>query len=118
MTSSDAIAALCGASIDAGTALAMAGLGLLVNERSGVVNLGAEGMLLVGALAGFAATLHTQHAALGFAAGALAGAALAAVFGVLVIWLDANQYATGLAASLFGAGVSAFAGVRYTRETL
>jgi general nucleoside transport system permease protein len=114
----DTLAALCGTSIDAGTALALASLGLLLNERSGVVNLGAEGMMLVGALAGFATTVHTQQSVLGFVAAALAGAALAAVFGVLVIWLDTNQYATGLAASLLGAGVSAFAGVPYTRETL
>jgi general nucleoside transport system permease protein len=118
MADIDSIAALCGTSIDAGTALALASLGLLLNERAGVINLGAEGMLLVGALAGFATTVHTQQNVLGFAAAALAGAALAAVFGVLVIWLDTNHDATGLAASLLGAGVSAFAGVPYTREAL
>ena len=118
MTGVDVIAALFGASIDAGTALALASLGLLINERSGVINLGAEGMMLLGALAGFATTVHTQLGVLGFAAGALAGAALATLFGALAIWLDTNQYATGLAASLLGAGVSAFAGVPYTRESL
>jgi general nucleoside transport system permease protein len=112
------IAAACGASIDAGSALALASLGLLVNERAGVINLGAEGMMLLGALAGFAVTVHTEQSLLGFAAGALAGATLAAVFGALAIWLDTNQYATGLAASLLGAGVSAFAGAPYTREAL
>ena len=118
MTGLDVIASSCGASIEAGTALALASLGLACNERAGVINLGAEGMMLLGALAGFATTVHTQASLLGFAAGALAGAALAAVFGALTIWLDTNQYATGLAASLLGAGVSAFAGVPYTREAL
>jgi simple sugar transport system permease protein len=118
MAQLDAIASLCGASIDAGSALALASLGLACNERAGVINLGAEGMMLLGALAGFATTVHTQASLLGFAAGALAGAALAAVFGAFTIWLGTNQYATGLAASLLGAGVSAFAGVPYTREAL
>ena len=114
----DALCLLLGASIDAGTAVALASLGLLINERSGVVNLGAEGMMLVAAMAGFATTVHTQSAPLGFAAGAAGGAALALAFGVLVIWLNTNQYATGLAASLFGSGVSAFVGVPYTQASL
>ncbi|HTV22734.1 MAG TPA: ABC transporter permease [Polyangiaceae bacterium] len=114
----DAAALLLGASVDAGTAVALASLGLLANERAGIVNLGAEGMMLVGALAGFATVAQTRADLAGFAAGAAAGAALAVVFGVLVIWLNTNQYATGLAASLFGAGVSAFIGVPYTQESL
>jgi simple sugar transport system permease protein len=114
----DTLALLLAASLDAGTAVALASLGLLLNERSGVVNLGAEGMMLVAAIAGFATTVHTHDDWLGFTAGAAAGALLAVVFGVLVIWLNTNQYATGLAASLFGAGVSAFVGVPYTQESL
>jgi ABC-type uncharacterized transport system permease subunit len=114
----DTLALLFAASIDAGTAIALASLGLLLNERSGIVNLGAEGMMLVAAVAGFATTVHTHENVLGFAAGAAAGALLASAFGVLVIWLNTNQYATGLAASLFGAGVSAFVGVPYTQESL
>jgi general nucleoside transport system permease protein len=114
----DTLALLFAASIDAGTAVALASLGLLLNERSGIVNLGAEGMMLVAAVAGFATTVHTHQNLLGFAAGAAAGALLAMVFGVLVIWLNTNQYATGLAASLFGTGVSAFVGVPYTQESL
>jgi ABC-type uncharacterized transport system permease subunit len=82
------------------------------------LNLGAEGMMLVAAVAGFAVGVHTGSDWLAFGAGALAGAAMAAIFGVLVIWLNTNQYATGLALSLFGAGVSAFAGIGYTQERL
>jgi simple sugar transport system permease protein len=74
--------------------------------------------MLVAAVAGFATAVHTGSEWAAFAAGALAGGALAAAFGVLVIWLNTNQYATGLALSLFGAGFSAFAGIHYTQEKL
>src|SRR3954469_13887357 len=102
---------LIAATLNAGTVLAIAGLGLLINERAGIVNLGAEGMMLVAAIAGYATAVHTGSDWLAFAAGAAAGAVLAAGFGVLVIWLNTNQYASGLALSLFGAGFSAFAGI-------
>jgi simple sugar transport system permease protein len=114
----DALALLVGSSLDAGTVLALASLGLLINERSGVLNLGAEGMLLLSAIAGFATAVATGSDLLAFASGMLSGALLAALFGLLVIWLDTNQYATGLALSLFGSGLSAFVGLRYTQERL
>src|SRR5262245_24147075 len=114
----EAIFLLLGASIDAGTALALASLGLLLSERSGVLNLGAEGMMLVAAVTGFATAFHTGSDLVAFAAGALAGASLAAAFGALTIWLNTNQYATGLALSLFGAGFSAFVGIGYVQEKL
>jgi len=114
----DAYALLLAATLNAGTVLALAALGLLVNEKAGIVNLGAEGMMLCAAIAGFATVVHTGNDWLGFAAGMGAGAILAAAFGVLVIWLNTNQYATGLALSLFGAGFSAFAGIRYVQEKL
>ena len=111
-------ALLMAATLLAGTPLALAGLGLLINERAGVLNLGAEGMMLVAAVAGFAVALSTGSDVLAFAAGAAAGAALAAVFGLLVIWLNTNQYATGLALSLFGYGFSAFVGVEVVGKKL
>jgi ABC-type uncharacterized transport system permease subunit len=114
----DSFALLIAATLNAGTVLAIAGLGLLINERAGIVNLGAEGMMLVAAIAGFATAVHTGNEWLAFGAGAAAGAVLAAAFGVLVIWLNTNQYASGLALSLFGVGFSAFVGIRYTREKL
>ncbi len=114
----DSFALLVAATLNSGTVLAFAALGLLINERAGIVNLGAEGMMLVAAIAGFATAVHTGNDWLAFGAGALAGALLAAAFGVLVIWLNTNQYATGLALSLFGAGFSAFVGIRYTQEKL
>ena len=112
------VALLVAATLNSGTVLAFAALGLLINERAGIVNLGAEGMMLVAAIAGFATAVHTGNDWIAFGAGALAGAVLAAAFGVLVIWLNTNQYATGLALSLFGAGFSAFAGINYTQEKL
>jgi len=111
-------ALLLAATLNAGTVLAIAALGLLINEKAGVVNLGAEGMMLCAAIAGFAAVVHTGNDWIGFAAGMGAGALLAALFGLLVIWLGTNQYATGLALSLFGVGFSAFAGIGYVQEKL
>lgn len=114
----EAYALLFASTLSAGTVLALAALGLLINEKAGIVNLGAEGMMLCAALAGFATVVHTGSTWLGFAAGMTAGGLLAAVFGVLVIWLNTNQYATGLALSLFGAGFSAFAGLSYVQARL
>ncbi|MDB5872608.1 MAG: Branched-chain amino acid transport system / permease component [Ramlibacter sp.] len=114
----ESYALLFAATLNAGTVLAIAALGLLINEKAGIVNLGAEGMMLCAAVAGFATVVHTGNDWLGFAAGMGAGALLAAIFGVLVIWLNTNQYATGLALSLFGAGFSAFAGIKYVQEKL
>ena len=114
----DAFALLLAATFNAGTVLAIAALGLLINERAGIVNLGAEGMMLVAAIAGFATAVHTGNDWLAFGAGAAAGAALAAAFGVLVIWLNTNQYASGLALSLFGSGFSAFVGIGFVQAKL
>ena len=114
----EGIALLLAATLNAGTVLAIAGLGLLINERAGVVNLGAEGLMLISAIAGFATAVHTGSDTLAFAAGMLAGGLMAAVFGWLVIWLNTNQVATGLALSLFGGGFSAFVGLRYVSEKL
>ena len=114
----ESYALLIAATLNAGTVLAIAALGLLINEKAGIVNLGAEGMMLCAAIAGFSAVVQTGSPALGFAAGIAAGALMAAIFGGLVIWLNSNQYATGLALSLFGAGFSAFAGIAYVQEKI
>lgn len=114
----ESYALLIAATLNAGTVLAIAALGLLINEKAGVVNLGAEGMMLCAAIAGFATVVHTGSDLLGFGAGMAVGALMAAIFGGLVIWLNTNQYATGLALSLFGAGFSAFAGISYVQEKI
>ena len=114
----DSYALLLAATLNAGTVLALASLGLLINEKVGIVNLGAEGMMLCAAIAGFATAVHTGSDAMGFVVGTLVGAFLAGVFGVLVIWLNTNQFATGLALSLFGTGLSAFVGTGFVQEKL
>jgi simple sugar transport system permease protein len=100
-------------SVVAATPLIFAALGETVVEKAGVLNLGIEGMMLVGAVAGFAATLTTGSDTAGFAAAAVAGVLLSLVFGFLTITLQTNQVATGLALTLFGTGFSAFAGHDY-----
>lgn len=104
--------------LNAGTVLALAGLGLLIHEKVGVINLGAEGMLLCAALAAYAAVVHTGSFPLGLLAGAVAGALLAGIFAVLTIFLHTNPYASGLALSLFGMGFSAYAGRGYVQASL
>lgn len=112
------IAALIAASVNAGTPLMLAALGLLINEKSGVVNLGAEGMMLMAAVTGFATAVSTGSPALGFVVGAGAGMLLAAFFALMVVGLGTNQYATGLALALFGAGASAYIGISYSGHSL
>lgn len=114
----ESYALLLGSTLSAGTVLAIAALGLLINEKAGIVNLGAEGMMLCAAIAAFATVVGTGSFFLGLLAGMAAGALLAALFGVLVIWFNTNQYATGLALSLFGVGFSAFAGISYVQAKL
>lgn len=114
----DALAPLIASAIIAGTPLMLAGLGLLMNERSGVINLGSEGMMLMGAVTAFAVTVGTGSFLFGFIAGALAAMAMAGFFSWLTIWLGANQVATGLALSLFGVGASAYLGLPYAGESL
>tara|TARA_R100000005_G_scaffold89765_1_gene60610 strand:- start:17221 stop:18150 length:930 start_codon:yes stop_codon:yes gene_type:complete len=96
--------------ITAATPLVFAAIGELVSEKSGVLNLGVEGMMLVGAATGFIAVTVTGSYLLGVAAAAFAGAAMALLFGILTLSLMANQVATGLALTLFGVGLSALMG--------
>jgi simple sugar transport system permease protein len=107
------LAPLIATAINAGTPLLLAALGLLINERSGVLNLGAEGMMLVAAVAGFMVGYQTQQPLLGFLAGAMAGMLMATLFSWLALVLATNQVATGLALSIFGTGLSAFMGQRF-----
>jgi ABC-type uncharacterized transport system permease subunit len=96
--------------ISAATPLLFAALGELVAERSGVLNLGVEGMMLAGAVTAFAITVTTGSATLGILTGAIAGVLLALMFGVLTLSLTSNQVATGLALTIFGIGLSALIG--------
>ncbi|MDQ6618879.1 MAG: ABC transporter permease [Pseudomonadota bacterium] len=109
---------LAALTVAAGTPLVYAALGELVVEKSGVLNLGVEGMMLAGAVMAFAVAASTGSPWLGVAAGALAGAVLALAFGVLTLSLMANQVAAGLALTLFGAGLSAFVGKPYVSQVI
>jgi simple sugar transport system permease protein len=99
--------------ISAATPLLLAGIGELVVERSGVLNLGVEGMMLAGAVAAFAVAFTTGSYALAILAAVLAGVLMALVFGVLTLTLVSNQVATGLALTLFGLGLSALVGAGF-----
>ena len=109
----DHLAQLIVLTLAAGTPLVYAALGELVTEKSGVLNLGVEGMMLVGAVTSFIVAAITRSPWLGVAAGVAAGAALSLIFGVLTLTLMSNQVASGLALTLFGVGLSAFVGLNY-----
>lgn len=111
-------ASVIAATLNAGTPLLIAAIGILIHERSGVLNLGVEGMMLMGAVCGFGATLATGSFAVGFVAGAAAGLLMGALFGAFTIGMYANQYATGLALALFGGGLSAFVGQPWQGQAL
>ena len=91
----------------------LAAIGELVVERAGVLNLGVEGMMIVGAVCGFIAAVESGSPVVGFVGGALGGAVLSLIFAVLTLVMLANQVATGLALTLFGLGVSSMIGQNY-----
>lgn len=97
----------------ASTPILLAALGELVVERAGVLNLGVEGMMIVGAISGFAVAVETGSPALGFVAAAVGGALLSFLFVVLTQFALANQVASGLALTLFGLGLSSLMGQSY-----
>ena len=98
----------------ASTPILLAALGELVVEKSGVLNLGVEGMMIIGAICGFAVAVETGNPVYGFIGAALGGAALSLVVALLTQILLANQVATGLALTLFGLGLSALIGQSYS----
>ena len=104
------IVAVLATGIVAGTPLLFASLGELVSERAGVMNLGVEGMMLMGAVSGFAAAIHMQDQWLGFAVAMLAGGLMALIHAFLTVSLRANQVVSGLALTIFGTGLSAYLG--------
>src|SRR5499426_1849832 len=109
----DSINPLVASALAAAVPLMLAALGELVAERSGVLNLGVEGMMLVGALAAFIAVAHGGGPAAAVAAGVMAGAFAALLFAALTVTLQASQVASGLALTILGTGISAFLGRQY-----
>ncbi|WP_456295507.1 ABC transporter permease [Vibrio sp. AK197] len=104
------IQSLCIAALKTGTPLLLIALGELMCEKSGVLNLGQEGMMLMGAMAGFAGAFYSGSLMLGLMLAMIAGIAMAMLFGLLTLSLSTNQVATGLALTIFGTGLSAFLG--------
>lgn len=97
----------------AATPILLAAIGELVVEKSGVLNLGVEGMMITGAFSGFAAAVLTGSPMVGFLCAAIGGAALSVIFAILTQYFLSNQVATGLALTLFGLGLSAMLGQSY-----
>ena len=101
------------ATIRTGTPLLLVGLGAMISERSGVLNLGQEGMILMGAVCAFIGAHETGSMALGALSGLVSGGLFSLIFAVITLNLISNQIATGLALTIFGTGLSAFIGVEY-----
>jgi simple sugar transport system permease protein len=114
----DALVGIILATLGAGTPLVFAALGELITEKSGVLNLGVEGMMLVGAVCGFAVAADTGSLWLGVVSAMTAGAFMALLFGILTLTFQANQVAAGLALTIFGVGLSAYIGLQYTSVAL
>ncbi|WP_323750235.1 ABC transporter permease [Marinobacter sp.] len=106
------------ATVVAGTPLLLVALGELICERSGVLNLGQEGMMLMGAVAGFVAALTSGSLVVGVAAAILAGIGMSLLFAFMAVSLAANQYAAGLALTIFGTGLSAFLGAGFVGQSI
>ncbi|TFL20116.1 ABC transporter permease [Jannaschia formosa] len=99
----------------AATPILLAALGELVVEKAGVLNLGVEGMMIMGAAIGFIAAVESSSVWLGFGAAIVGGAVMALLFGVLTQILLSNQVATGLALTLFGLGLASLLGQSYAQ---
>lgn len=98
------------AAVVAGTPLLFATLGGIFNERAGHMNLGVEGMMIMGAVVGFSVALTTSNAVVAMLTAAIAGALGALIYAVLTVTLRANQVVTGLTLTIFGTGFANFLG--------
>lgn len=114
----DLIVQVLFAAVKTGTPLLFVALGEVICEKSGILNLGQEGMMLMGAVVGFMAAYTTGNAGLGVIAAMLMGSFMSLIFAVLVLQLGANQVATGLALTIFGTGLSAFVGADFVGKTV
>ncbi|MCP4516722.1 MAG: ABC transporter permease, partial [Delftia sp.] len=108
----DLLVSILTVTVQAGTSLVFASIGEIFTERSGVLNLGLEGIMIMGALSGFAAAFHSQSLIVALLAAMLVGALLAALHAFLCVSLRADQVVSGLALMIFGSGLSSFLGER------
>ena len=114
----DLITNILYAMVRTGTPLLIVALGEMVCEKSGVLNLGQEGMMLMGAVIGFIATLTTGSLLLGFILAIFSGVIMSMLFAGIALGLNANQVATGLALTIFGTGLSAFIGADFVGQPI
>ncbi|MDL2209314.1 ABC transporter permease [Desulfovibrio sp. OttesenSCG-928-O18] len=113
LSSPEVLLAVLAGAVQAGTPLLFATLGEIITERSGVLNLGVEGMMIVGAFFGFLGLHLTGSPWLGVCAGAVAGAGMASIHGALCVTLRCNQVVSGLALTILGLGLADFLGAPY-----
>jgi simple sugar transport system permease protein len=111
-------ASLLGATVSAGTVFIFAGLGELISERAGILNLGVEGMMLVGALTGYVTTAITGNTWLGFIVGSLCGGGLSLLHAFLCISLKSDQAISGIMITLLGTGLTTYFGVEWTSTSI
>ncbi|MHB8621624.1 MAG: ABC transporter permease [Chloroflexota bacterium] len=109
--------AICVAAVASGTSILLPALGEVLAERSGILNLGVEGMMLMGALFGYIVDVDSANLLLAFVVAAVAGMVLALVHAFLTVTLRANQIVSGLAVTLFGSGLTAFIGKPFVGAT-
>ena len=108
----DMVSSILAITIRAGTSLVIATIGEILTERAGVLNLGVEGMMLMGAVTGFAASYYSQNLVVALLVAAAVGAAMAAIHAFLTVTMRANQVVSGLSLTLFGSGFASFLGQR------
>ncbi|AET69967.1 putative ABC-type transport system, permease component [Desulfosporosinus orientis DSM 765] len=113
MSIQDFLIPLLAASVIAGTPILYAALGEVITERAGIINLGVEGIMLVGAVTGFMAAVSTSNPWIGLLVSMAAGGAIAVIHAFLTITLRANQVVSGLALTIFGTGFSGYLGKAY-----
>lgn len=104
---------LLAAAVQSGTPILYATLGEIITEKSGVLNLGVEGAMIIGALAGFIVSRYTGSPALGFLAAGIAGSFATSIHGVVCLWFQGNQVVSGLALTILGAGLANYLGTSY-----
>jgi len=107
---------LLAATVQSGTPILFATLGEIITEKVGILNLGVEGMMMVGALAGFITALLTGNAPLAFLVGGLAGSLLAALHGIVCIVFQGNQVVSGLALTILGTGLADYLGTPFVGQ--
>ena len=108
----DMITSILAITIRAGTSLVFATIGEIFTERAGILNLGIEGIMLMSAVTGFAASFYTQNLFIALLVAAAVGAAMAALHAFLTVTMRANQVVSGLSITLFGSGFASFLGQR------